>query len=432
MAQKWSEAYQFLRETHQWIREQQQHNAYAFPTSFAPDGRLAEAVESGYMRSLRQYYQYGKSTEDLVLELRQEENNGGSTLFARVGEVYSADFFWTKEETIRLNIVASWNQYLEHYNVFDIGNAGIALSVPKIAWDNWRMWNAEKMEGADIDKRFIYLAIGDRSKIRDMTVEEFGRLSYQQIQDIHDSFRPGMVLTRPTMAEAGLEVPEKEEKKEEGSPPPVVELSSSSSSGSGTRSPSHPSPRASSSSSRKSASKGESSKADRSYIMTRGRLGRGGKKSSKPVFQHQGPDGPLSQETVDRVQAILTSTLKPPTPSAERMAKAEAQLAELRVSSKRKSSESSITTFEEETSVEESRNCSGMFDISGVSSLEGSLVKPRRMSSSDIDGPLPMDDSVEVFLVKKIPNDLIHNVSTDSSVLGASKGKVSDSSVMEI
>ena len=53
-------------------------------------------------------------------------------------------------------------------------------------------------------------------------------------------------------------------------------------------------------------------------------------------------------------------------------------------------------------------------------------------SSSDGYGPIPMDDSVEVFLTKKVNNSQIVNVSTDSSVLELSKGQTSDASIMEL
>ena len=43
-----------------------------------------------------------------------------------------------------------------------------------------------------------------------------------------------------------------------------------------------------------------------------------------------------------------------------------------------------------------------------------------------------MDDSVEVFLTKKVNNSQIVNVSTDSSVLELSKGQTSDASIMEL
>ena len=52
-------------------------------------------------------------------------------------------------------------------------------------------------------------------------------------------------------------------------------------------------------------------------------------------------------------------------------------------------------------------------------------------SSVDWDGPLPMDDSVEVFLAKKLNKSQVINVSTDSSVLEVSKGQASHTSGMD-
>ena len=68
--------------------------------------------------------------------------------------------------------------------------------------------------------------------------------------------------------------------------------------------------------------------------------------------------------------------------------------------------------------------------MSGVSSL-GPDESRITNSSADWDGPLPMDDSVEVFLAKKLSQSQVINVSTDSSVLEVSKGPASDTSGMD-
>ena len=104
-------------------------------------------------------------------------------------------------------------------------------------------------------------------------------------------------------------------------------------------------------------------------------------------------------------------------------------------------SEESEESFWEETSVEDSleqsRDASGVFDITGVSTLNSSSIKEEEdtklTSVSDEDGPLPMDDSVEVFLAKKLNKSQVVNVSSSSSgVLELSKGKTSDSSMMDL
>ena len=88
-------------------------------------------------------------------------------------------------------------------------------------------------------------------------------------------------------------------------------------------------------------------------------------------------------------------------------------------------------SFQEETSVEDVD--SDITGVSAISSVNTSVNnRSKRTSSSDWSCPLPMDDSVEVFLAKRINNSQVVNVSTDSSsVLEISKGKVSDSSLMD-
>ena len=55
-----------------------------------------------------------------------------------------------------------------------------------------------------------------------------------------------------------------------------------------------------------------------------------------------------------------------------------------------------------------------------------------RNSSADWDGPVPMNDSVEVFLAKRLESHEVVNVSTDSSVLDVSRGQSNDPSVKEL
>ena len=106
MATRYDEGMETVEEENMLIREHQRKMAYAFPVAYAPDGRLRETSMSHYMAAMRLYYQYNKSLEDLTLELRQDSETGTSRKYATVGTVYSADFFWTKQETIRLHLVA--------------------------------------------------------------------------------------------------------------------------------------------------------------------------------------------------------------------------------------------------------------------------------------------------------------------------------------
>ena len=51
------------------------------------------------------------------------------------------------------------------HNVFDIGAAGNACTVARQAWDKRRQFGYKKVEGCHIDKRLLFLALGDRSQI---------------------------------------------------------------------------------------------------------------------------------------------------------------------------------------------------------------------------------------------------------------------------
>ena len=169
-----------LAETNNWIREHQLSRAFSFPVDYAPDGRLKEASTSHYMALMKLHYEYNKEDE-LSLELIQGKEDGSKAVYATVGEVYSADFIWESANIIRLHVIATRknnNIVVEHYHVFDIGEAGVAYTLPRRAWDNWRMWPGAQVEGIHKDKRILFMILGDRSQINNMTLEMFSRLTY--------------------------------------------------------------------------------------------------------------------------------------------------------------------------------------------------------------------------------------------------------------
>ena len=91
--------------------------------------------------------------------------------------------------------------------------------------------------------------------------------------------------------------------------------------------------------------------------------------------------------------------------------------------------DSTSDSFEEETSVEESS-----VEMSGVSSLPDTSFRSQTPSfqSSEEGGPLPFNDSVEVFLAKKVDENDVVNVSTGSSALNSSRGQITDDGSMSL
>ena len=99
-----------------------------------------------------------------------------------------------------------WLCHISTYDVFDMWAAGNAYAIELRAWDNWRQYAHDKVEGIPIDKRLVFLALlGDRSQIGNMTLEEFSRLTCDQVEALQDSLKPGMMLVRPSIEEAGLD-----------------------------------------------------------------------------------------------------------------------------------------------------------------------------------------------------------------------------------
>ena len=231
---RFPEVWKEIQETNDWIRESQMARAFAFPHAYAPEGRLREIEPLSYMVLMNQHYAFRTSQQDLTLELREENEDGEIAIRTKVGQVFSADFKWDEYETIRLHIIAvrpNHDRVVKHYDVFDMGSAGNAYAIELRAWDNWRQFAQDKVEGISVDKRLVYLALGDRSQIGNMKLEEFSKLSCDQVEALQDSLKPGMMLVRPSIKEAGLD-----ESPVSSTPPPVIEISSSSSSsGSGSK-----------------------------------------------------------------------------------------------------------------------------------------------------------------------------------------------------
>ena len=290
--------------------------AYAFPHAYAPEGKLREVEPISYMKVMSQHYAFRTSQQDLTLELREEDENGEIAIRTKVGDAYSVDLYWDTYETIRLHLIAvrpNHDRVVEHYQVFDMGSAGNAYSVPLRAFENWRQFAHDKSEGIHIDKRLVFMAIGDRSQIGNMSLDQFAKMTCDQVTALQDKLLPGMMVVRPTIEEASLD----EHPVPEGPPPPVIDLSSSSSSsGSGKKDEPKEDEK------HKRAELKAKSKARRERFGGRSNLGRGGKFIPRPYTQKQlfargmfsdanktviGPDGkPYPRKVMEDMDKLLT------------------------------------------------------------------------------------------------------------------------------
>ena len=440
-----------------WIREQQQARAYAFPPAFAPDGRLRETEPNRYMQLLRLHYGYRASLEDLTLELRTEDEDGEVSERLKVGEVFSVDLQWTEVEAIRVHLIAmrpNTDRVAEHYQVYDLGVSGVAVTIPRQAWDNWRQWGHSVVEGVPVDQRLLFLALGDRHQIGNMNIEEFTRMTCDQVEALMDRFVPGLMLVRPSLFEAGLvEGPVKPPT------PPIVDLSrDSSNSGDedsqnpGLRRP-YMQPRGSG---RGSFARGNFSigtlpgprgrgagyqhlSQRMTQIVTPGSVkGRGPRSRNEgldvpkvpqsPVdVIHLGPDGkPLPKKIVENMERLFLECVHggsfPNTPET-----VEAQGGE---SSKSLLEEMTVEEAIENDFSIDSRDTS-ICNISGVTSFQESTSGS---SLSEWEGPgvIPLDDSIEIFFADKVNASAIYDVSTDSSVLEVKGGQTNVITPMDV
>ena len=396
--------------------------AFAFPHAFAPEGKLREVEPISYMVLMNQHYAFRTSQQDLTLELREENEDGEVAIRTKVGEAYSVDFQWDEYETLRLHLIAvrpNHDRVVKHYDVFDMGSAGNAYAIPMRAWDNWRQYAHDKPEGVPVDKRLVYMAIGDRAQIGNMTLEQFAELTCDQVEALQDARKPGMMLIRPSIEDAWLD-----ESPKKTTPPPCIELSSSSSSsGSGSKDKDPEEVR-------KNELKAKL-KARRERFGGRSNFGRGGKFKPRPYTHKQlmargyglnysqtflGPDGkPYPRTVVENLDKLFTECVHGSPPRTSPTPSDTLDEASIPPTS----------SFDGDTSVEQSSLC----DISGVTGF-----KDESMSSTNWEehGPLPMDDSVEVFLSKMVNESQIINVSSssDGSVLDVTKGQACGSTEM--
>ena len=402
MSDTYAAAWKTIRDTNVFIRESQEARAYAFPHTFAPDGALKELHPCRYMQVMHMHYAFRKSSENLILELVERDPFMDNEVSSRckVGEAFLVDFSWNEYETLRIHVVAIWKNHhrvTEHYQVIDMGVSGVGLTIPQRAWDNWRQFNKHPVEGIPVDKRIIYMLIGDRSQIGNMALEEFSRLKCDQVEALMFKLEAGMMLVRPSIEEAGLD---------EGpvptisTPPSVIELTnSSSSSGSGSKDPEKKEGEAVVN----LPETGARPKVTRTGLRSGAAPSTSGakkpkrKESDPPSADTRvwmGPDGkPFPKEIANNLEKLFTECVYG--------------------SPERYELEESLQYEDDDFSVNDSGKETSLCDISGVSSFQREST-----SSSSTDwagpGPIPMDDSVEVFLSKKVNESQIVTVSDDS------------------
>ena len=422
------------------IRETQIDRSLKFPREFAPIGYLKQTGEHHYLKLMDYCYTYGKAKggDEVILYLacKNTKTNGKMERIKSVGEVFSIDLEWSAKDVIRIHLIAiepCGTMVTSHYEVYDVGVAGVAFSIPKEAWENWRMW-INAWEGIPIDKRMLYLALGDRDRIANLTLEEFAKLDFTVIKQLLSNREPGQRMVRPTMEEAGLAT-------KKATPPPVINLDTSSSSSSGSSGRDQKSPEAPKS--------GEKRKWLGS-IMTRGRLHKM-KSSPRPrtpppstsrnLFNRPGIVDDLTPMQREGIQRMIENCVLVKAPASRPPRAKMAAEGMGRMDAEEDSMEESSDVRESDTMScpdDFSPNCSGMFEFSMSSATSSVAVMSDTTRSSpeileervsryeQLYGPLPVNDSIDVFLSKRVNDSQIVDVSTTESEAEARQGKASD------
>ena len=420
------------------IRETQIDKSLKFPKEFAPIGYLKQTGEHAYMALMDLVYSYGKPKggDEVILWLGNKKDGKFSRIVG-VGEMFSVDLDWSKEDSIRIHLIAvepNSKMVTAHYDVFDAGCAGVAFTVPKEAWENWRLWINEVPEGIPFDKRMTFLALCDRGRFGNLTLDEFARLDFTVVKQLLTNREPGQRMVRPTMEEACMTT-------EQTRPsPPVIEINSSASS----------SPDSDAKESPEAPKSGEKRKLFGS-VVTRSRLQKM-KASPRPrtpppgtsrnLFFSKMEDDDLTPLQREGIQQLLQDCLAPSKAAEFIRKKMEREEAQARKDEEEYSTEESAEMKEAETMScpdDFSPNCSGMFEFSmnsassglGPDSTTGSdssvmVLEERVFKYEMLYGPLPANDSVDIFLSRKINESTIVDVSTAESEVDTKAGMVSD------
>ena len=407
-----------VRDTNRLIKEHQEARSFGFPHFFAPERKLKEHFPNNYMQIMKMHYAFRKSSENLILELKEENFHGEVISYVKVGEAFSVDFKWNEYESIRLHLVAIWknnDRMTEHYQVMDFGVAGLGFTIPNQAWENWRLWGRTEVTGVPIDIRMIYMLIGDRNQIGAMSLEEFAHMTCDQVEALTRNMKPGMVLNRPTINDARME-----EIPDPSTPPPVIEITSSSSS--------------SGSESKKSSGRvGKTPKVKRKLNPKDASRGASWRNKTGPIpstYQHMVPPKPFNfkawnnQRYMDDPPRYLDAEGKPF--SREIAINLDKLFTECVHGSPECSPDEVIEgwfdpdqvegqreeSFYGDTSGNDSGKDTSRCDISGISAFQRESLEEEPETD-------PMDESteVEVFLADKMNESQIVNVSssTDSS-----------------
>ena len=315
------------------------------------------------------------------------------------------------------------------------------------------------MEGVPLDKRLIFIAVGDRAQLGHIELEVFARLEKEQILTMMDNHRYGQRLLRPTIEDAGLD----ERRKSES--PPVVTLTSSDSNGSPPPPPPYDEGPSSSSGggvwgALKSSIK--ASQGARSRILKFSKASK--EPSKKKLFQ-----GALDKEEEERLREMMIPIVLPTlfkreefqTSQAIKLAQVkfeEIPVHDLQKTASSLASELDMAALSDdldldmsgmtdeldflEVTNEDIGYCHETTDGGSTSGCDTPSDKDTTRSADSKEntfmshgaylGPLPEMDTLDLFLAKKVNESQIINISTDESVLEVSRDKSSEQDRMEL
>ena len=312
-----------------------------------------------------------------------------------------------------------------------------------------------------LDKRLIYIAVGDRAQIGHMELEEFAKLDKEQVLSIMDSHKYGQRLLRPSIEDACLDERSKSES------PPVVTITSSEDDSSPPPPPPYDEGPSSSSGGGRSSMWGSLKSSIKQSQGAKNRILKFSRSSKEPskkkLFQ-----GPLEVNEERELREMLIPILLPTLCKVEEfqtshsIALAQAQFEEIPVEDLQKTASSLASELDMAALSDDLLDMSRMTDeldflevtnddigygnetyeggsTSGCDTPSDKDTTKSAISGEDTFlsqgaylGPLPEMDTFDLFLAKKVNESQIVNISTDESVLEVSRGKSSDRDAMEL
>ena len=174
---------------------------------------LRERTEE--MKEKRHWYRYKIPTEpedfEVTLQLWDEPEWTERTVLMDVGDLYKLTLDVPSGGEVKLYVLVESGESRRaetsnlHFSVYDVGDAEKAYTIPSEGWETYLLYREDNWRTRkECDARMLFLALGDKDQLGEMTLSDFKELEMGSIKALKDNMVPGTIYRRPTTDEAML------------------------------------------------------------------------------------------------------------------------------------------------------------------------------------------------------------------------------------